>query len=148
MFAADHPEGPLRPLGSSSSQRRWTPELVLQESHSSFRVGCAGKDFQYVESLPRTRKCPQFCGGLHKEHGPGQNNLLRYLPPLNGSPNASGACDGGGGRQGRHGGQRGADCAPLSLSLARSLDHSQRGVDSALSSKLICHTVSVHMSIS
>ncbi|KAJ1480681.1 hypothetical protein T484DRAFT_1956065 [Baffinella frigidus] len=29
---------PLGPLGSSSSQHRRTPELVLQESHASFRI--------------------------------------------------------------------------------------------------------------
>jgi len=31
---------PLGPLGSSSSQHRWTPELVLQKSHASFRITC------------------------------------------------------------------------------------------------------------
>ena len=29
---------PLGPLGSSSSQHRRTPELVLQKSHASFRI--------------------------------------------------------------------------------------------------------------
>ena len=33
-----YPAGPLGPLGSSSSQHRRTPEIVLKKDHASFRI--------------------------------------------------------------------------------------------------------------
>ena len=38
LFNTPPTSKPLGPLGSSSSQHRRTPELVLQKSHASFRI--------------------------------------------------------------------------------------------------------------